>query len=285
MSGWIKLHRKMLDNPLVGKPTYFSLWIILLLKANHKECKIIWNGEFKTIKAGQFITGRKALKKECGIPETTIERILNMLENGHQIKQQKTSKYRLITIVNWEQYQDRNAKVDNKRTTNGQQTDTNKNDNNDNNEKKYIQGDPLIHKHLVEKEDIINNMYNYEPVDENGNPKKKKISRITKDENNMLISVGYMWQEMCAKALKLDESEVVMNNIYYAIRKCYDREKFKKEDFKELFKYFFESKINEEDKLSFDLCLSQKYVAKFKLSRKIKSKKFNNVSVSSDIKL
>lgn len=277
----------MLDNPLVSKPTYFSLWIILLLKANHKECKIIWNGEFKTIRAGQFITGRKALKKESGIPETTIERILNMLENGHQIKQQKTSKYRLITIVNWEQYQDQNAKVDNKRTTNGQQTDTNKNDNNDKNEKKptVAGSNPQLQLGEKEKDNIIKIMYNYEPVDENGNPKKRKISRITKDENNMLISVGHLWREMCAKALKLDESEVIMNNIYYAIRKCYDREKFKKEDFKELFKYFFESKINEEDKLSFDLCLSQKYVAKFKLSRKIKSKKFNNVSVSSDIKL
>jgi len=270
MSGWIKLHRKMLDNPLVSKPTYFSLWIILLLKANHKECKIIWNGEFKTIKAGQFITGRKALKKESGIPETTIERILNMLENGHQIKQQKTSKYRLITIVNWEQYQDRNTKVDNKRTTNGQQTDTNKNDNNNKNEKKYIQGEPLIHKHLVEKEDIINNMYNYEPVDENGNPKKKKITRITKDENNMLISVGYMWQEMCAKALKIKPEEVVMQNLYRPIRACYDREKFSREDYKELFKYFFADRLSEEMKSSFDLCLSQKYVAKYKIYKRNK---------------
>jgi len=126
--------------------------------------------------------------------------------------------------------------------------------------------------HLGEKKEsnIIKIMYNYEPIDENGNPIKKKISRITKDENNMLISVGHLWREMCAKALKLDESEVVMKNIYYAIRKCYDREKFKKEDFKELFKYFFESKINEEDKLSFDLCLSQKYVAKYKIYKRNK---------------
>jgi phage replication O-like protein O len=142
-----------------------------------------------------------------------------------------------------------------------------------------------VEKHLVEKESIIQDMYNYVKTDDNGNPIKSKVSRITKDENNMLISVGFLWQEMCSKKLDISKNEVPMNKIYYAIRKCYDRDKFSREDYKELFKYFLNDKIPEEMKLSFDLCLSEKYVAKYKLSKKIKSKIFNNASVAENIEL
>ena len=135
--GWIKLHRKILENPISKKPTYAWLWVYLLLKANHKEERFIWNNTETTIKEGQLLTGRKNLSLETGIPETTIERALEYFEkNGHQIRQQKTTKFRIITILNWSIYQQENIKTDNKRTTNGQQTDTNKNDKNEENDKK-----------------------------------------------------------------------------------------------------------------------------------------------------
>lgn len=120
-NGWIKLHRKLLDNPLATKPSWAWLWIVLLLLANHDEDdSFIWNGKEVTLRKGQFITGRKKLNELTGIPETTIERILKYLENGQQIGQQKTTKYRCITILKWNQHQERTEK----RTTNGQQTDT-----------------------------------------------------------------------------------------------------------------------------------------------------------------
>jgi len=75
------------------------------------------------IKEGQLVTGRKQLSKDTGIPETTIERILEALEKEGQIGQEKNTKYRVITILHWKDYQT----SDSKRTANGQQTDTNKN--------------------------------------------------------------------------------------------------------------------------------------------------------------
>lgn len=136
-NGWIKLHRKLLENPIMKKPLWAWLWVVLLLKANHKETKMIWNNNIIIVKEGQFITGRKELSKTSGIPESTIENILKYLENSSQIRQQKTTKYRLITIVNWKDYQ----KPDNKPTTSRQQADTNKNDNNEKNDKKNIYGE------------------------------------------------------------------------------------------------------------------------------------------------
>lgn len=135
-NGWILLHRKILENPICKNPTWAWLWIILLLLASHTEKKdFIWNGKPIKLKKGQFITGRKKLKEITGIPETTIERVLNYLEkSGHQIEQQKTTKFRLITILNWDKYQKLDTKADNRRTTDGQQTDTINNVNKDNND-------------------------------------------------------------------------------------------------------------------------------------------------------
>lgn len=116
------------------KPTWAWLWVVLLLKANHKDTKMIWNNNIIVIKEGQFITGRKELAKSSGIAESTIEDILKFLEKSGQIQQQKTTKYRLITIINWKEHQQTN----NKATTKQQQADTNKNDNNDKNEKNNI---------------------------------------------------------------------------------------------------------------------------------------------------
>lgn len=121
--------------------------------------------------------------------------------------------------------------------------------------------------------DIINTMYTYESLDDSGNPLKKVKKKITKEENEMLISVGFLWQTMCAEYLGLDEKEIPMKNLYYPIRATYDRTGFQKEDFKKLFKYFFlDNDIKTESKLSFDLCLSEKYVAKYKLNKKLQAK-------------
>ena len=134
--GWIKLHRKLLENPISHKPLWGWLWVVLLLKANHADVETIWNGQGKTIEAGSFITGRKVLSVESGLSESTIERILDYLTKSGQIGQQKTNKYRLITILKWKEYQIVEQQKDNKKTTDGQQKDTNKNVKNDKNEKK-----------------------------------------------------------------------------------------------------------------------------------------------------
>jgi len=93
--------------------------------------------------------------------------------------------------------------------------------------------------------------------------------KITKEENTELIKVGLLWQDMASKALGIDKQDVVMKNIYYPIRNLYDKHKYTFEDFKKLFTYFFsDSRIKYEDKLAFDLCMSEKYHAKYKLSKK-----------------
>ena len=116
-NGWIKLHRKLKEKGYYKKSVYIHLWVHLLLSANHEKKEFMWNGNIVMVKAGQLITGRKELSEQTGIPESTIEDILKLLERQHQIQQQKTTKFRLITIVKWGEYQKPDSKSNNKATT------------------------------------------------------------------------------------------------------------------------------------------------------------------------
>ena len=122
--GYIKLWRKTKEWVFFRDAIALQLWILLLLDATHKPMKKFFKGQEIELMPGQIITGRKYLFAQTGIPETTIERWLKRFEKCGQIGQQTDTRNRLITIIDWETYQ---GKVDNKRTTNGQQTDTNKN--------------------------------------------------------------------------------------------------------------------------------------------------------------
>jgi len=133
-NGWVKIHRQIKSKGYYKKSAYIHLWVHLLLSANHEPKEFMWNDQIIIVKDGQLITGREQLSEQTGIPPTTIERILEMLESEHQIGQQKTTKYRLITIVNWGKYQKVDSEVDNKRTTNGHKQECK----NDKNNKKYI---------------------------------------------------------------------------------------------------------------------------------------------------
>lgn len=106
MEGWIKLHRKILDNPIVMKDSdYLAVWIYLLLNATHKEVDMLFKGERITLKPGQLITGRKSIAMKLNITESKVERILKTFKSEQQIEQQTSSCNRLISIVSWNEYQ------------------------------------------------------------------------------------------------------------------------------------------------------------------------------------
>lgn len=138
--GYIKLYRKMLNNPIICKDSdYFSVWVYLLLNATHSEYDAIFKNERIKLKSGQLITGRKVIAKKFNIDENKVQRILKNLEKQQQIEQQTSTKNRLISIVNWSEYQTERQpdkqQMNNERTTSEQPVNTNKNVKNDKNVK------------------------------------------------------------------------------------------------------------------------------------------------------
>lgn len=132
MDGWVKLYRCSLENPVVCKDSdYFAVWCYLLLNATHQPINVIFNGEKITLQEGQLITGRNSISEKFSINPSKVQRILKKLEIEHQIEQQTGNKNRLISILNWDTYQQseqqNEQQVNNKRTTTEQQLNTNKN--------------------------------------------------------------------------------------------------------------------------------------------------------------
>lgn len=137
-NGYIKLHRKILDNPIVMKDTEcLAVWIYLLLNATHKEKSVMFKGKRIALKPGQLITGIISISKKMKINKDKVQRTLKLFENDKQIEQQTSNKNRLITIVNWGLYQDFDKQNDKQVINNCETTDkqviTNNNDKNERN--------------------------------------------------------------------------------------------------------------------------------------------------------
>jgi len=131
-NGWIKLHRKMQDNPIIMKDAdYLAVWVYLLLNATHTEYPALFKGKKIMLQPGQLITGRKSISEKLVISESKVSRILDAFKSEQQIEQQTSNRNRLITIKKWHSYQiseqQNEQQMNNRWTTDEQQMDTNKN--------------------------------------------------------------------------------------------------------------------------------------------------------------
>jgi len=143
MQGWIKLHRKLLENPIVCKDSdHLAVWVYLLLNATHEACPALFKGKKITLEPGQLITGRKSISNKLSISESKVKRILIELENDHQIDRQRSNQNSLISILNWNKYQEcdqqNGQQMTSERPASDQPVTTNKNVKNVKNEKKDI---------------------------------------------------------------------------------------------------------------------------------------------------
>jgi uncharacterized protein (UPF0335 family) len=148
--GYILQPRKIDESIISNSPPHVrEIWLYLLRKANHKEKKI----SGKTIKRGQLFTSyseiREALKWRIGYrtekyTKTNCEVAMRVLTKEHMVNTAKSTRGMLITICNYDYYQNPNNyevdnEIDNKSTTDRQQVDTiNKNDKNDKNKNNIL---------------------------------------------------------------------------------------------------------------------------------------------------
>jgi len=137
VSGWIKLHRKLLENPIFNNPDLLRVWIWCLLKANHTDFTQMVGLQEINLKEGQFITGRFTGSGELNINPSTFYKYLKTLEKLQMISLKSNNKMTIVTIENWRKYQfeddESYQQNNNKVTTKEQQNNTNKNDKNDKN--------------------------------------------------------------------------------------------------------------------------------------------------------
>ena len=101
MSGWIKLHRKLLEWEWYDDLPTFRLFTHLLLKVNFEKKK--WRGI--EILPGQIITGRKQLSEETGLTERQIRTSISRLKATNEVTTIKVKKYTVYSVLRWIDYQ------------------------------------------------------------------------------------------------------------------------------------------------------------------------------------
>ena len=106
-NSWIRLHRKLMDDPLYFAEPFSKMqaWIDLLLLANFADRVTFIRGNRVTIKRGQVAYSREWFSGRWRWSRGRVERFLSMLENDRKIVQRKSHIISIVTIVNYDFYQ------------------------------------------------------------------------------------------------------------------------------------------------------------------------------------
>ena len=109
--GWIKLYRELLDKPIwfESTPEQKVILVTLLLMANHDGRQWEWQGQQYYAGPGQFVTSLPKIAEKAG-PGISIKNVRTALKRFEKygfLAGKSTNKNRLITINNWDFYQDK----------------------------------------------------------------------------------------------------------------------------------------------------------------------------------
>ena len=194
MQGYIKLHRSILDNTIFKcKPfSKGQAWITLLLLTNHKEGYInVKNGELIKIERGECGYSVLALADLFGWSRGKVKRFLELLKSEKMIHQKTIANRTIISIINYDNYQNDTVNSTVNSTVNGHltvhQTGINNNDKNDNNEKN-------------DNKFINDKIISIKKTDPYINPTKKYFTDKAKE---ILGFKPYLDASMCNKLIEL----------------------------------------------------------------------------------
>ena len=201
--GWIKLHRQITEWEWYTDGNTFRVFLHLIINANHKPKR--YKGIL--IERGQILTGRKSLSVALDLTERQVRTALTKLKNSGEITQKTTSKTTksgsIITICNYDSYQERNEQSDqqndqqttSKRPRSDQEATTNKNEKNNknvNNEKNHHQAEKNDDDDLISLINIEKLKKEYKGIDV-----LKELQEIEKKISGQKISVPENYVRQC----------------------------------------------------------------------------------------
>lgn len=170
MQGFIKLYRSLLEWDWFQDANTFRVFIYCLLKANHITKK--WQGI--EIKPGQFITSYEKIATDLNIGVQSVRTSIKKLNLTGELTNKTTSRYSIITVKNWNRFQETNKQTNNQLTINQQSTNnqltTTNNEKNDKNDKNIFVVPKIeeIKKYCSERKNKINPLQFYDYYQSNG---------------------------------------------------------------------------------------------------------------------
>ncbi|KNF08531.1 hypothetical protein CLPU_6c00170 [Gottschalkia purinilytica] len=108
MEGWIKLHRQLKDHFVYKDSEMLHIWIHILLSVTHDYCEPVINKKIVKLYPGQCIFGREKWARTLFRDEKkalSVYRTILLFKEADMIDYFPTSKYSIITVKNWSNYQ------------------------------------------------------------------------------------------------------------------------------------------------------------------------------------
>ena len=111
--GFVKIDRKITSWRWYQDNNTFRVFFHLIITANYED------GEFETltIKRGQRVTSYKSLADETGLSVQNVRTAINHLKSTGEITVNSHAKFSIITIKNYNQYQEDNKLINNQLTS------------------------------------------------------------------------------------------------------------------------------------------------------------------------
>ena len=124
MSGFIKMHRKILDHWLGTSPEYLGAWGLLLMKAYWKDKQVVYKGHVFTIKRGEIWASSHYLAEEWGWSPSKVQRFIRLLVKENMLVRRRVDAGQvLLSVVNFDKFQSYNGTGDATVTQGGRDLD------------------------------------------------------------------------------------------------------------------------------------------------------------------
>lgn len=105
ISTWVKLHRKIADNPIMRHPVALQVLIWCMVKVQWKPYRHATRWGAVDLQPGEVMATRRHLASELGGTEQNIRTALALLAEEKIISILSTNTHSVITLVKWQDYQ------------------------------------------------------------------------------------------------------------------------------------------------------------------------------------
>jgi hypothetical protein len=107
MSGYIRLHRTLMDNPVwTQMPNErLKLWLTMLLRANYRASKVLMkDGSQVDVPPGSLLTSLEDLHIKSGLTIKQVRTGIASFEKAGMIRSDRAYRGTVITLLNWASY-------------------------------------------------------------------------------------------------------------------------------------------------------------------------------------
>lgn len=121
MAGWVKLHRSIQDSSIAAHPEYLAVWVHLMIRAQYSASECVIGRQVVMLNAGQLVFGRIKFSAETGVSENKVRAALDVMKSLNMITIKSMAKFSIISITNWQKYQEDNHQITDKQPADSQQ--------------------------------------------------------------------------------------------------------------------------------------------------------------------